>query len=230
MPRLALALLVIVTSSALALAAEKEPAAGDVAGALVILDVRPAARPGFVPEALPPRFVLFEDGALIVGGYSGLASMRLERDALKALDKRLSQVKRLPGLGARVSFGAGPEIYRLRLPQERVDLTAGGDPEQAPPELRPLATLLHDLASFDHAALRPLQPTHLLASARAEALPGGCRAWRALPRVSDLVAQPQPIPAQAAAGWPTGAYAASVCEDGRRFTLSLRPLLPGERP
>ena len=213
-----------------AFAADPPPAPGDIVGARAILDVRPPARSGFVPEALPPRFVLFDDGRVVVGGYAGLATARLERDEQKTLDKRLAQVKRLPGVGASVSFGADQPRYRLRLPKERIDIVAAGDPDLAPPELRPLATLIRDLAAFDHASLQPLAAEQFRASAREETLPGGCRTWRAEPPVSALAEQPRVLPAGSAAGWPTGGYAASVCEGGRRFSLTLRPLVPGEQP
>jgi hypothetical protein len=217
-------------AAAAALGADAPLAPGDILGARVILDVRPPARPGFVPEALPPRFVLFDDGRVVVGGYAGLATARLEREEHKALDKRLAQVKRLPGVGASVSFGADQPRFRLRLPKERLDVVASGDPDQAPPEFRPLAGLIRDLAAFDHPALQPLAVELFRASARVETLAGGCRAWRAEPPVSALAEQPRELPAASVAGWPTGAYAASVCEGGRRFSLTLRPLVPGEQP
>jgi hypothetical protein len=228
--RLGLALSLTLLAGASAGAAEAPLRSGDIADARAILDVRPAPRPGFVPEALPPRFVLFEDGRVVVGGHASLATARLDREAHKALEKRLAQVKRLPGLGASVSFGAELPRYRLRLPKERIDLVASGDPRQAPPEFGPLAALIRDLEAFDHAGLQPLVPEQVWASAREEELPGGCRLWRRSPSVSELATQARPLPAADAAGWPTGAYAASVCEGQRRFTLTLRPLVPGELP
>ncbi len=230
MPRRALALLLFATVGLATPALGAAPADSEIPGARLILDLHPPARPGFVPEALPTRFVLLEDGTLVVGGHSGLATVRAEREFVKALDKRSGQLERLAGSDVSVTFGPGDERCRLRLPKERIDVTAVGDPAQAPLELRPLAALVSDLAAFDHPGLRPLQPAEYWASARAEALPGGCRVWRGTPRVSDLVEHPQALPASMAAGWPTGGYAASVCEDGRRFSLTLRPLVPGQRP
>ncbi len=230
MSRRALAPLLFATAGLAMPALGAAPVEVEIPGARLILDVRPSARPGFVPEAMPTRFVLLEDGTLVVGGHSGLATVRAEREFVKALDKRWGQLEHLAGRNVSVTFGPGDERCRLRVPKERIDVTAVGDPAQAPPELRPLAMLVSDLAAFDHPGLRPLQPAEYWASARAEALAGGCRVWRGTPRVAELLERPQALPASMAAGWPTGAYAASVCEDGRRFSLTLRPLLPGQRP
>ena len=38
------------------------------------------------------------------------------------------------------------------------------------------------------------------------------------------------VAAADAIGWPTGALPASVCAGDKRFVVTLRPLLPGERP
>jgi hypothetical protein len=203
---------------------------GGIPDAKAILEARPPARPGFVPEALPPRFVLMDDGRVFVGGVEGLASARLEKNELKALEKRLQQLKRTPGLGTTVTFGPGEARYRLRVPKDRIDVVATGDPERAPIELRMLTSLVGDLASFNHPALQPLAPAQYLAAAREETLAGGCRAWRSWPAIAEIAAAARVIPAESVAGWPTGAVAASVCEHDRRFALTLRPLLPGEQP
>jgi len=38
------------------------------------------------------------------------------------------------------------------------------------------------------------------------------------------------VSASEAHDWPTGAAPAAVCDGDRRFVVTLRPLLPGERP
>lgn len=225
----ALPALLVAACSAPALAADAF-GAGEIADARVILELRPPARPGFVPEALPPRFVLMDDGRVFVGGHAGLASVRLDKSELKALDKRLQQLKRMPGIGTSVSFGPGDTRYRLRVPKERIDVLATGDPARAPIEVRVLSALVADLAAFDHAGLQPLVPAQYLATAREETLAGGCRAWGSWPAMDEIAAEARVVPSEAVVGWPTGAVAASVCEGGRHYALTLRPLLPGERP
>jgi hypothetical protein len=61
-------------------------------------------------------------------------------------------------------------------------------------------------------------------------LVGGCRAWGFAFPIAQAQAGLQTVTAADAAGWPTGAVAASVCADDRRYAVTLRPLLPGERP
>jgi hypothetical protein len=66
---------------------------------------------------------------------------------------------------------------------------------------------------------------------------GGCRAWTFPFPVAEALASPRTVSAAEAAGWPTGARPAFVCLDdpgpsttpARRYAVTLRPLLPGER-
>ncbi len=204
--------------------------AGEVPNAKAVLDVRPQGYPGFEPEALPVRFALFADGRIVVGGTRVLYAGRLEKAEHKALEKRLGQLERTPGLAAGLTFGPGATRYRLSLPGERIELNATGDPAQAPPELRIVAQLVADLARFEHASLRPFQPTQVWATAREQRLPGGCRPWRGPVTLAELTASPRALPANELIDWPTGAIAASACENERAYVLTLRPLLPGERP
>ena len=99
-PRLAAALLALLAWAA--------PArAGEIPGALAVLEVLEPARPGFVPEAAPPRFVLLDEGRVVVGGTSALFSGTLSRAELGELEKRLAAVRRL---APRASLA-----FRLRL-------------------------------------------------------------------------------------------------------------------
>jgi len=59
----------------------------------IALDVTSAPRPGFVPEAAPPRFVLLDEGRVFVGGTRGLAQGQLEKPALKELDEQVARVR-----------------------------------------------------------------------------------------------------------------------------------------
>jgi hypothetical protein len=195
------------------------------------LDVFEPPRPGRVPEAAPSRFVLQDDGRVFVGGTSRIAAGRLEDLERKDLEKLIALVRKLPGLGSSITLGPGDTRYRLWLRRGRgVEIVAKGDPAAAPPALRPLAQLLERLSVFNHASLVPLAPTQLVLSAREERLDGGCRQWTLPPPLADVLVEPRLITADAARGWPTGAVAASVCAGDKRYSVALRPLLPGERP
>lgn len=226
----------------LALAASPPAVAGDIPGAAIVLEAAPGT-PGSEPGAAPPRFVLLKDGQVYVGGTARLEAGRLEKGEASALLKRAEAVRRLPGLasGASVSLGGDPsKTLRLRiLDGKPVEVVATGDPEQAPPALAPLSTLLADLLRYHHPSLRPYAPASYAMTVREARLAGGCRAWGFPFPIAEAVAAPRMVPAAEAAGWPTGARPASVCGDddagpsaraGRRYVVTLRPLLPGERP
>ena len=105
-----------------------------------------------------------------------------------------------------------------------------GDPAGAAPGQQPLAALIKDLAAFSHPSLRPYEPGHYALSAKEGTLPGGCRPWTLRFAPGDAVAAPRQVDAQTAVGWPTGATPASVCAGEKRYVVTLRPLLPGEKP
>jgi len=195
------------------------------------LEVALPESPGLVSDAAPKRFVLLEDGSVYVGGTQDVAAGRLEKGELKELGKRLDRVRKTPGLGSSVSFGEGGQRYRLLVTKGKpLDVVAAGEPASAPAALKPLASLLVDLASFQHPSLRPYRPASFALHAREAKLDGGCRSWSFPVPVERAVASPQPIPASEASGWPTGAQAASVCVNDRTYAVTLRPLLPWEHP
>lgn len=203
----------------------------DVPGAIVVLEAVEPGLPGSVPEAAPIRFALLEDGQLYVGGSSGLDAGRLGSDEVKAIEKRISQVRKLPGLGASVKLGPENKRYRLSIRKGRpLDITATGDTASAPANLRLLASLLADLASFSHASLRPYRPAAYAVAVRERSLVGGCREWTLPMPLADALAAPRTVAPEAVADWPKGAAPASVCMRDKRFVVTLRPLLPGERP
>jgi hypothetical protein len=206
--------------------------ASEAPGAVVVLDVAGASPGGPTAGANPPRFVLFEDGQVFVGGTQRLATGRLEREEVKELEKRIARVRKIPGLGSQVSFGASASPrYRLRLGKEKpMDILATGDPASAPPGLRPLASLVQDLAAFAHDSLRAYEPAAYALWAREGTLIGGCRGWGFAVPLSEALAGPRSVPAAAAADWPTGGAPASVCAGEKRYVVTLRPLLPGEKP
>jgi hypothetical protein len=205
--------------------------AAEIPEAEVVLDVIAPSPPGQIPSAAPPRFVLLKDRQVFVGGTARLFSGRLEKDEVKEIEKRLSKVRKLPGIGSMVVLSPGGARYRLLVREGRpLEILATGDPVSAPPALRPLATLLHDLAAFDHPSLRPWEPTAFALSAREATLGGGCRTWTLPVSIPEAVSAPRALPAAVAADWPTGAIAASVCAGDKTYAVTLRPLLPGEKP
>ena len=145
---------------------------------MIVLEAAPGT-PGSDPAAAPPRFVLLKDGQVFAGGTERIEAGRLEKGEASALEKRAEAVRKLPGISSSpVALGGDPSrTMRLRLPEERVDVVATGDPAQAPPALGPLASLLSDLLSFHHPSLRPYEPTSYAMTVREARLAGGCRTW-----------------------------------------------------
>ena len=70
----------------------------------------------------------------------------------------------------------------------------------------------------------------LAPSAREGVLVGGCREWFLPLSFDDVLAAPQRLAADERGRWPAGADPASVCQGGRSYVVTLRPLLPGEQP
>jgi hypothetical protein len=214
-------------------------AAGDVPGAVIILETAPGT-PRSDPSGAPPRFVLLKDGQVFVGGTSRVEAGRLEKGEAQALRKRAEQARKLPGLVSPVALGGdASRTLRLRLLEDRpTEIVATGDPAEAPPPLAPLATLLADLLRFDHPSLRPYAPASYAMVVREARLVGGCRAWGFAFPIEQALLGPRAVTPAEASTWPTGAVPASVCADdagpstsaGRRYSVTLRPLLPGEKP
>ena len=205
--------------------------AGDIPKAVVVLE-RVASPAAFgAPDSAPPRFVLMEDGQVFVGGTAQVLTARLAGADAKALDRRIADVRKLPGLAGTVSIGPGETKHRLLLRRGRpLQMTITGDPAQPSEGLRPLAALLVDLPRFHTASLRPYVPTQYAMSAREGTLAGGCRPWP-FPNPPDRLGfAPRVVAAEEVRGWPTGAVPASVCANDKTYVVTLRPLLPGETP
>src|SRR5262249_13019387 len=172
-----------------------------------------------------------DDGQVYVGGTSQVAAGRLEKGETKAIEDQLAQVRKLPGLGSSVTFGEGGPRYRLQVRKGKpLDLVVTGDPAAAPAAMKTLAALPTTLAAFEHPSLRPYDAANYALAAREAAMPGGCRAWAFPAPLNDVVSGPRGLAQSAAADWPTGATSAAVCEGGKTYQVTLRPLLPGERP
>jgi hypothetical protein len=203
----------------------------DVPSTVVVLQVPGGGLPGQVPEAMPERFVLLEDGSVYVGGTGTIATARLEKGEVRDIEKSLDRIRKIPGLGSVVTFGPGDQKRRLIVRKGRaLDITASGDTASAPPGLRPLASLMDTLARFDTPSLHPYRPASFALSAREGVLPGGCRPWTFPGSLPQALAAPQSVAASAAERWPTGGQPASVCAGDKRYVVTLRPLLPGEKP
>ena len=206
-------------------------ATAEIPRAVVVLEAGAAPLPDQVAEAAPPRFVLLDDGQVFVGGSHGLATTRLAGRDLKDLDRRLSDVRKLPALAGVVTVGPGMAVRRLLLRKGRpLQMTIEGDLAAATPALQPLAALVLDLERFHHPGLRPYAPAQLALHAREGSLPGGCRPWTRPEPLADSVFAPQAVPAADFASWPTGSAPASVCAGDKKYIVTLRPLLPGEKP
>ncbi len=182
---------------------------------------------GQVAEALPPTFVLLENGRFFMGGTSEILEGRLTGADHKVLRDMVGRIRKIKGLGDQLTFGPGPERFTLRLKKER-EIVASGDPDQAPLPLRPVAALVTALARYDHPSLRRYVPERYRLIVKNEALVGGCRPYTLPAPFRDALQGPQVIPGSAVAGWPTGANPASVCVGDKSYTVALRPLLPWE--
>jgi hypothetical protein len=219
--RIVLALLLVLAASG--------PLSAETA-TLLTLDASLAPRPGLVPEAVPRRLTILEDGTVFVGGTRDIATGRLEKNDLRALEKRLDKIRK-QALGSAVSFGPGAARYHLVVSKGRpLEVTASGDPEAASFNLRMVASLVADLSTLTPPGLQPYVPAFYAVKAVEGSLPGGCRSWNFPVSLEQCLAAPQPLSAAAARDWPTGGVAASVCANDKSYVVTLRPLLPGERP
>ena len=206
-------------------------AGAEIPKAVVVLERLSEPAPGAVVEGAPPRFVLLEDGQVFVGGSREMLTAKLAGGELKALERRIADVRKLPGLSGNVTLGPGQTKHRLLLRRGRpIQMTVSGDPAQSPPALRALGDLLLDLPRFEAPGLRPYQPTHYAMSAREGTLPGGCRPWPFPDPPDRLAFVPRVMAASEVRGWPSGSMPAAVCANDKRYVVMLRPLLPGETP
>ena len=206
-------------------------ASAEIPRAVVVLHTPTAVRPGHVPEAMPPRFVMLEDGQVFVGGTSTLAAVRLSDRERKDLDRKLSDLRKNPALAGVVTVGPGTQSRRMLLRKGRpLDMTIEGDLAAAAPGLQPLAAAIRELETYHHPGLRPYVPAFYALSAREGSLPGGCRRWTRPDSLADAVFAPRTVTAADYPTWPTGAAPSSVCAGDKRYVVTLRPLLPGETP
>jgi hypothetical protein len=204
--------------------------AGELSDALVTLEVISAPPGDQVAAALPVRFAVLEDGQVFVGGTRDLLAGRLSKDETAALERRVNEVRKLPGLTSTVTFGPGPGFRLAFRKPKPLEILVQGDPAAAPAGMLPLASLVGDLARFSHASLRPYEPSGYALGVREGKLIGGCRAWTMDLTLADAQASPHLLPAASVTGWPTGATPAQVCSGDKTYLVTLRPLVAGERP
>jgi hypothetical protein len=202
---------------------------GEIPDATIVLEGLSPTAPGDMPESAPPFFVLLKSGQLFRGGSGRLFEGRLEGDEVSALQKEVSRIRKLLGLGSTVTFGPGSLRQRLILRDgHRLEILATGDPAGAPPALRPLASLIQELSRYDHPSLRPFVPASYLLRVTETHLPGGCRPWIFPMPFAEALASSRVVTAAMVVGWPTGETPASVCVADKTYAVTLRPLLPGE--
>ena len=106
-------------AGAFAMSITAASAAAEIPRAVVVLEAGTAPLPGQVADAAPPRFVLLEDGQVFVGGTHGLVTTHLAGRELKDLERRLSDVRKLPSLAGVVTVGPGMAVRRLLLRKGR---------------------------------------------------------------------------------------------------------------
>ena len=214
------------------LAAARNAGATDVPQAVVLLEEAVPGRAGQVPEAAPVRFVLLEDGQVFVGGSSEILTVKLSARELKDFDKRLTEIRKHPALAGNVALGPGGERRRLvlRKGNRPLDMVLTGDVASATPSMRGLADFVAALGRYHHPGLTPYTPSSFALSVKEGALPGGCRRWTHSEALKDAVFAPKVVPVAGLESWPRGASPAFVCADDKRYVVTLRPLLPGERP
>jgi hypothetical protein len=216
----------------LALIAAALPARGaEIEDAVLLLEATPGT-PGAERTGAPVRFALMKDARVFTGGTFLVEAGQLEKREASSLRRRAEDLTRLPGFSETVSFGGDPRSSaRLQLLEgRRFDLTVTGDLDRASGPLAPVAAFVSSLMSFDHPSLRPIAPASYALSVRETSLTGGCRRWTFLVPLAAALKGRNSVPRSATEGWPTGALPASVCAAERRYVVTLRPLLPGERP
>ena len=205
--------------------------AGEIPGALLEVTATTPFAPLQNWSSAPPRFVLMDDGQVFLGGSKDLLSGRLEKDEVKAFEAQVEGVRKMPGLASVVAFAEGDEpSFHLRVSRGKpLDVRAAGDPAKASPALRPLAVLLEKVLRFDHPSLRPYAPASLWLVAHEGVRRGGCWIWT-LATTPREAAGGATVPASAVETWASGVCPTRVCVGDKSYEVSLRPLLPGERP
>jgi hypothetical protein len=182
-----------------------------------------------IGDAMPLRFVLLDDGQVFVGGTSEIVSGKIDKGDIRAFEKQLDKVRKVPGLPGPVTLGPGDRTFRVST-RKSGEIVAKGDPAAASGAVKPLGQLIQVMLDYQHASLRPFNPPSFALAARETGLPGGCRSWTLPVALADALKQPVLVQAAATYGWPTGGTPAVVCDSDRRYAVTLRPLVPGETP
>jgi hypothetical protein len=134
----------------------------------------------------------------------------------------------MPGLSGQMKLGPGSQRSLLKVRKgQALELAISGSPEGAPAGLQPLASLVSDLLQFEHPSLQRYLPGTYVLAAREGRLPGGCRSW---PAGETMPVVPRVVSGDGFKTWPKGGNPAHVCDAGRNYLVTLRPLFPGEKP
>lgn len=221
----------VLAAAVWATAAPAAAPSGAIPGAVIVFETPPGT-PGSDPASAPPRFVLLKDGQVFVGGTGVLETGRIGKDEAQVLRRGAEAIRKAAGRERTLWVGGEQKhVALLRLPEDSPEqITITGDPSAAPPSLRPAAAFVDRLLRFDDPGLALYKPESYAVRAREQRLAGGCRTWSFSFPIAEALAGPRIVAAGEAGGWPTGAWPASVCAGGKRFVVTLRPLLPGEQP
>src|SRR5262249_30132852 len=148
--------LALVLAAAAALRPASPVSAAENAEAVLVLDVVAVSVPGRVWSAAPPRFALYDDGQVYVGGTSQVAAGRGEEGGGGESGDHPAQVGRPRGGGGGGRSGeGGPRPPRRGRRGNPPALVGPGAPAPAPAAMKTLAALLTTLAAFEHPSLRP---------------------------------------------------------------------------
>lgn len=184
-------------------------------------------------DGVPIRFLMLTDGSVYVGGRHDVLRGSLDKAEMQVFATRLAAVrksfKKTP-IPSTLPVGEGPAIFRLSVfGDSPFQVVITGRLPAIPEPLMPLPDFVRRLAGFRHPSLRPFDPTEFVMSVKEKTLVGGCRSSRGLPPLAPAVGAEVVVPEAATHGFPTGADLAQVCEGQKRYTVTFRPLLPGER-
>lgn len=196
-------------------------------------EMKLTARESF--DGVPPRFLLMTDGSVYVGGRRELLRGMLDKAEMQDLSTRidlaLKSVAQTGGVPKTLTMGEGPAIFRFSvlLGSQFQTVVVGSLPAPGAPPLAPLPEFVRRLSAFRHPSLRPYDPKQFAMTVKERTLAGGCRTVRGWPALAQSMSGEVVMPENLVRGFPFGADVSQICESSKRYTVVLRPLVPGER-